>query len=294
MVKQLASELGRPDTVICLLGLMAFGSWLLRTSWGRNALVDSVPRRNNMPFYMPFVPLVIWLAGAWLAVSTTRILAEDMDDWQSAFLDNLALCLSSLVTLVVIIFLARATFARRLKGFGLNIKTIHRDFLVAAVNLFSIWPLLLVAIILTTRIGKFIWGQEYEMPRHEELDLMATYSQWPVRVLIIVAAVAIGPVIEEVLFRGLFQSVIRSYLENSTFDVRSSKLRALGTAWPSIAISSIFFAMVHQNVGHWPALFVLALCLGYSYEKSGSLFRPIFIHALFNGITLAAVLSSSA
>lgn len=279
MVKQLASEVGRPDTVICLLGLIAFGSWLLRTSWGRNALADSVPRRNNMPFYMPFVPLLVWLGGASLAVSITRVMVDEMDNWQSAFLDNLVLCLSSIATLVVIVVLARASFARRLKGFGLNAKTIHRDFLAAAANLFSIWPLLLVAIILTTHIGKFIWGQEYELQRHEELELITTYTQWPLRVLIIVAAVAIGPVIEEALFRGLFQSVIRSIL------IRP---------WSSIVISSIFFAMVHQNTGHWPALFVLALCLGYSYERSGSLFRPIFIHALFNGITLVAAMSSSA
>jgi membrane protease YdiL (CAAX protease family) len=34
--------------------------------------------------------------------------------------------------------------------------------------------------------------------------------------------------------------------------------------------------------------------LGYSYEKSGSLLRPIFMHALFNGITIAAALLETA
>jgi membrane protease YdiL (CAAX protease family) len=36
---------------------------------------------------------------------------------------------------------------------------------------------------------------------------------------------------------------------------------------------------------------MLALGLGYAYEKSGSLWRPIFMHALFNGITIATVLT---
>jgi len=48
--------------------------------------------------------------------------------------------------------------------------------------------------------------------------------------------------------------------------------------------------MVHMDMAHWPALFVLSLSLGYAYEKSGSLFRPIFIHSLFNAATIAAVL----
>jgi membrane protease YdiL (CAAX protease family) len=44
-------------------------------------------------------------------------------------------------------------------------------------------------------------------------------------------------------------------------------------------------------VSHGPSLFVLALGLGYTYEKSGSLLRPIFMHALFNGINVAGVLT---
>jgi membrane protease YdiL (CAAX protease family) len=48
--------------------------------------------------------------------------------------------------------------------------------------------------------------------------------------------------------------------------------------------------MAHPNREHWPALFVLAMGLGYAYEKSGSLFRPIIMHAIFNGIMIAATL----
>ena len=50
--------------------------------------------------------------------------------------------------------------------------------------------------------------------------------------------------------------------------------------------------MVHQNAEHWPVLFVLAVGMGYAYEKSGSLWRPIFIHALFNSIPILQSLLS--
>ena len=36
--------------------------------------------------------------------------------------------------------------------------------------------------------------------------------------------------------------------------------------------------------------FSLSIGIGYSYEKSGSLFRPIFIHALFNATSIIATL----
>jgi membrane protease YdiL (CAAX protease family) len=51
------------------------------------------------------------------------------------------------------------------------------------------------------------------------------------------------------------------------------------------------FAVMHADAGHWPALLALSMSMGYSYEKSGSLFRPIFIHSLFNAASIIAVLN---
>jgi membrane protease YdiL (CAAX protease family) len=179
------------------------------------------------------------------------------------------------MAMAVIIFLARVSFARRLKGFGLNLGTIHKDFPAALLNLLSVWPLIAAMIILTTRLGKLILGPDFEMQPHEELELIRAYSQLPVRVLIIVTAVAIVPAFEETLFRGLFQTMLRSI---------SLK------PWLSIVTASGLFALAHANAGHWPALFVLSLCIGYAYEKSGSLLRPIFIHSLFNATSIIGTL----
>ncbi|MFB0525218.1 MAG: hypothetical protein ACETVZ_06725, partial [Phycisphaerae bacterium] len=156
MVKQFVSSIGI-DGIICLVGLILLASWLLRTSLGRKSLAETAPRRNNMPVYLPFVPLFIWLGAVSLAIQITRRLMGDLgprgapalQNWQSAFLDNLILCIGAIMTIAIIIFLARATFVRRLKGFGLNARTIHKDLSAAFVNLLSIWPLLLLMIILT-------------------------------------------------------------------------------------------------------------------------------------------------
>ena len=263
------------DFIILLTGTLLFGGWLLKTSFGRKALSNSTLRRNNMPTYLPFIPLFIWIGVISLATSITEKLLPDLPNWQKALLDNLILCNSEVITIVVIILLARASFARRLKGFGLNPKTIHKDFAAALLNLFTIWPLIAATLLLTMHLGQLIWGPDFEIQPHEELELIREYSQLPVRVLIIVTAAVIVPVFEEMLFRGLFQTVLRSIFVNS---------------WLSIVLSSVIFALAHANPGHWPALFVLSLCMGYAYEKSGSLLRPIFIHALFNTISVVGTL----
>ncbi len=285
ILKQFGSEITITDGIILLPGLTLFGIWLLKTSFGRKALADSVPRRNNMPAYLPFIPLFIWFGIVSLAITITAKLLPDLPDWQGALLDNAFLSIGAIAAMAVIIFLAKAHFARRLKGFGLNAKTIHKDFFAAFLNLLSVWPIVMLMIILTTFLGKLIWGQEFKMQQHEELELITAYSELPVRVLIIITAVAVVPAFEEMLFRGLFQTMIRSLL-----DSRFSMLDARKGAWLSIIISSGLFAAAHYEPTHWPALFALSVCMGYAYEKSGSLFRPIFIHSFFNATAVIAAL----
>ncbi len=286
-IKQLTSYI-TVDFIICLTGVLLFGGWLLKTSLGRKALSDSVPRRNNMPLYLPFVPLLIWLGVSSLAISVAEKLLPDLPGWQKALVDSIILCIGAITAIAVIIFLAKISFARRLKGFGLNVKTIPKDFLSAFLNLLSVWPLLMLMIILTIFLGKLIWGQDFEMQPHQELELIRAYPQLPVRVLIIFTAVAVVPVFEEMLFRGMFQTMIRSILEGFPFCERLQKKALM--VWLSILISSALFAVAHYDPGHWPPLFALSLGMGYAYEKSGSLFRPIFIHSLFNATSIIAAL----
>lgn len=261
--------------IFCVAGIVLFGRWLLKTSFGRIALVDSAPRRNNMPLYLPFIPLFIWFLLLMQTLSVTKIFLPDLADWQEVLLVNISLCASSILTMVLIVVLVRFSFARRLKGFGLNAKKIHKDFLPALINLLTIWPIVMFALVATIYAGELIWGQDFQMQRHEELESIALHPQISVRILIIVTAVVVVPVFEEMLFRGLFQTMFRSFTRR---------------AWLSILMSSGLFATVHLNIDHWPALFVLATCMGYSYEKSGSLFRPIFIHSFFNAISVISTL----
>ena len=282
--------------LVFLAGVLLFGLWLLKTSLGRNALADSMPRRNNMPLYLCLVPLFIWFGPVPLAVLITEGLAADLEDWQRVFLNNSLYCIGAIVVIAVIVFLVRAGFARRLKGFGLNTRTIGKDFFAAFVNLLSVWPLMMAAMTLTIFFGKLIYGPEYQIPQHQQLEMIKAYPQLQLRILTFVVAVVTAPVLEEMIFRGLIQTVIRSILESRSSTPQAKKLgrhrfgAGRNRAWLSILISSGLFSMVHGNVPHWPALFVLGVCLGYAYEKSGSLFRPIFIHAFFNAVSIIFVL----
>ena len=288
IVKQLISYITNIDFIICTIGALILGGWLLRTSLGRKALSNSELRRNNMPLYLPFVLLFIYFSAGSFVILIAEKFFSDRPAWQKALLDNFVLFASAITAIAVIIVLARVSFAQRLKGFGLNLTTIHKDIPAALLNLLTVYPLMTAMMLLTMHVSKIIFGPDFEIQPHKELELLSTYPQLSVRVLTIATAIVIVPVFEEMLFRGLFQTAIRSALERVPFSEKMQSKNA--RAWLSIIISSILFISVHANPLHWPTLFVLSLGLGYAYEKSGSLFRPIFIHSLFNATSVIAVL----
>ncbi len=288
---------------IAVAGLTLFAVWLLTTGFGTRALAKSRPRRNNMPTYIPLLLLFAWFGPAQIAILTARKLTADLQPWQQEATTNLAYSACAILISVLIIVFAAQYFRSRLKGLGLNLRTAPRDLLVGFADILAVWPLIMAAMLLTIVTARVLFGRDYEMPKHTELTLLAEHSQLYLRISVVFVAAVAAPLIEELIFRGVIQTVIRSLVlrrtKTFTRDVirpetvdfsQTRKFYTSGSAWLAILITSVLFAVVHDKPAHWPALFVLSMCLGYSYEKSGSLLRPIFIHSVFNTVTVIAAL----
>lgn len=90
----------------------------------------------------------------------------------------------------------------------------------------------------------------------------------------IIAVVFIAPIIEEVLYRGMFQRGLSALLGNT------SRAR-----WTSIIIVSTLFTLMHIPAvpAHaLPVLWSLSIGFGVLYERSGALALPIISHVVFN------------
>jgi hypothetical protein len=100
-------------------------------------------------------------------------------------------------------------------------------------------------------------------------------TSWFIRILFVALAAVLAPAFEEILFRGILLPVL------------SQRLRA-GSA---IAIVSCLFALLHWNVASFVPLFALSVSFCLAYIYTGSLFVPVFMHSLFNLITVSLLLS---
>jgi membrane protease YdiL (CAAX protease family) len=94
------------------------------------------------------------------------------------------------------------------------------------------------------------------------------------RAAIILMAVVVAPVAEEVLFRGYLYGVIRRYCGRIA----------------AIAVSSLLFAAIHVHLPSAPGLLLLAVTLCLLLERTGSLWATITMHSLFNASTIAMLI----
>jgi membrane protease YdiL (CAAX protease family) len=230
MLKNLIKEIIQPDFVFVIAGIIIFGTWLLRTSLGQKALLNSRNRRNNLPLYLPFAAIFLFFFLTYAASNIIKRFLPELEEWQNALLFNTVSIILGVATIILIMIAARAFFARRLKGFGLNPRKAPGDFGAAILNLLAVWPLLTAAFIVTTGLGKYLSGPDYQMPTHDELKFLTQYPQTTLVFSVIVLSVVIAPILEEFIFRGFFQSLLRSIT---------------GKPWMSILIISILFAITH-------------------------------------------------
>ncbi len=86
-----------------------------------------------------------------------------------------------------------------------------------------------------------------------------------------------APLQEELIFRGLLQTVLaRNLSASGETSARNGVAAVVGAA--------ILFALVHFAVGPWTAAvaLVLGLLAGELRRRSGSVFPAVFVHVIFN------------
>lgn len=229
--------------------------------------IPSRPNRLN-----PILLLIMFFA--WLTIAQLCMQMFNGLEVEETFRQAAGSLVSQSLIAVIIFFVARAAFNKGLGrgGLGLESKKIGRDFVGGVVFGLSAVAVCMIAVYFVVALVKMIWP-DYQPVDHKFITAVETASTgW--KVVIFLSAVVGASVSEELLFRGIFQSTLRKYLP----------------PWISILFVSLLFAAVHAEPQNKPSLFLLSVLLGWSYEKTGRITLPIFIHAIFNCIMLSAKL----
>jgi membrane protease YdiL (CAAX protease family) len=180
------------------------------------------------------------------------------------------LLVNLLFTMFVVLLIM--TFLQ-LRGFDLS--SLAGFFKIGFVRALSTGTILLLAayplISLANLITQGLFGSGSS--RQNIVELFSGSHTIEQRIMVIVFAVAIAPVVEEFLFRFFLYGVIKHYLGS----------------FLGIIANALLFAAAHSHFPSFVPLFVLGSCFTIAYEWSGSILVAMTMHSLFNSVTLVVL-----
>jgi len=116
-------------------------------------------------------------------------------------------------------------------------------------------------------------GFEASPPTSAGVDLSGMFGSGPVGLVLTFLVVAvIGPLLEELLLRGVVLEAARAKVGK----------------WPAIVGCAFAFALLHASVWSLLPLTVLGIGLGWLAARSRSLWPAIVAHVLYNGVLVGA------
>jgi membrane protease YdiL (CAAX protease family) len=154
----------------------------------------------------------------------------------------------------------------RLRDLGLRYYSIGKTIWYSFISLIAIFIISFIYVFVMSSV----LGIEAPASKIEILIKNRSISN---TILLIVVAF-IGPVVEEVFFRGFLYSAFK---------------KNWGVL-PALFISSVLFSVVHLQVYSFIPLFLIGWLLAYLFEKTRSLFPAIFLHAVYNLILILILL----
>ena len=107
----------------------------------------------------------------------------------------------------------------------------------------------------------------------EQQDLVTLFQGGgdPVAIgLLVIAAVILAPIVEELIFRGCLYRFLKSQT----------------TLIPAQLASGMLFSIIHWNLLSFVPLVIVGIFLARVYEKTGSILVAIWFHAFFNAFSL--------
>ncbi len=117
-------------------------------------------------------------------------------------------------------------------------------------------------------------------------DFLKSLSGWPLYALAVL--VTLGPIFEELIFRGFLYNMTRSSVS------RNGTTRRVAADVVALIVSAAAFSLMHFNLSGFVAYFVAGAILAESYRRSGSLWVPIIAHMLNNGTAVVLLLLAAA
>jgi uncharacterized protein len=201
-------------------------------------------------------------AGIFTALSNRQLLSANISNISFIILYGIQVVLMMGVVWFIAIYKRKG----RLRDLGIRYYSIGKTLWYTLISLIAIFAISFIYVF----VMNSVFGIEAPASKIEILIKNRSISN---TILLIVVAF-IGPVIEEVFFRGFLYSAFK---------------KNWGVL-PALFLSSVLFSIVHLQLYSFVPLMIIGWLLAYIFEKTKSLFPAIFLHGVYNLILILILL----
>lgn len=170
-----------------------------------------------------------------------------------------------IISIGCVLLYIRYKYNADLSSLGLIFKNKFRNIYIGILGYSSVIPFTVLALIISIMVSTNLGFESKGNP----LLLVYFLPDIPFKLgYLLIFISVIGPICEEIFFRGFLYKTLRS-----KFNVR----------W-GIFLNSIIFSFLHLTPAGFLPIFVLSIMLSYIYEKTGSLIAPVALHIMHNSM----------
>ncbi len=181
--------------------------------------------------------------------------------------DNIRMILNTTVldTLIVvfILYFAVGHYKEKIASLGLSLKNFMKNVLCGITAYVALVPVLVAILAAIAFISNMI---NYVPEKQAVVELFLKEKDARFLFYTSIFAAVVGPIIEELFFRGFMYSAFKKYVG------------VIGAMF----ITAVMFAALHAHAVGFIPIVALGLLLAYLYEKTGTLVSSITVHVIHN------------
>lgn len=170
----------------------------------------------------------------------------------------------------VILYFAIVKYKGTIASIGIQLKLFYKNVLAGIIAYIFILPILIIVLLLSVSL----WNSfGFKPPPQPVVDIFLQEKRKDIVIFFSIFVAILGPVIEEMFFRGFLYSAIKKHTG----------------VFKAALISAVLFSLLHFNLFSFFPIIVLGLLMAYIYETTNSLISSITVHIIHNSIMVVFV-----
>lgn len=216
------------------------------------------------------VAIIVMFSGYMLGVAGPLILKLLHFNMDVNFRMMLGTFFMDITAGAAILYFVLIKYKEKLSSLGITLKSFYKNVLSGIAAYIFTLPLLIIALVLSVLFLDVIG---YKLPPQPVFDMFFEERRNNVILFLTIFVSILGPLIEEIFFRGFLYSAVRK---------RAGALLGM-------LLSGVLFSVLHANIAGFIPIMILGILMAFLYETTGSLIAPIAVHILHNSIVIGFV-----